>query len=103
MYVPSWSPDRSRLVFSGLKAGLSDLFVFTMATRTVERLTSDAFADLHPAWSPDGRSTAFATDRFTSSLEALRFGALRVAVLDVTTGAISEAARELSRDKQINP
>jgi len=103
IYNPSWSPDGARVVFSALKGGLSDLFVFTTATKTVERLTSDAFADLHPAWSPDGQSIAFATDRFTSTLHALEFGSLRIAVLDLPTGAIRALAPERARIKQINP
>ncbi len=103
IYNPSWSPDGARVVFSALHGGLSDLFVFTTATKTVERLTRDAFADLHPAWSPDGRSIAFATDRFTSSLDALEFGALRIAVLDLSTGAMRALAPERARVKQINP
>ncbi len=100
---PSWSPDGTRLVFSALIGGLSDLFVFTTATRALERLTSDPFADLHPAWSPDGRSIAFATDRFTSTLETLQFGPLRVALLDSSTRAVRAVAPEASRAKQINP
>jgi Tol biopolymer transport system component len=103
IYNPSWSPDGTRLVFSGLAGGLSDLFVFTVATRALERLTTDAYADLHPAWSPDGRSLAFATDRFTSSLEDLRFGALRLAVMDLSSRTVRAAAPDVSRGKQINP
>ena len=103
IYNPSWSPDGSRVVFSALAGGLSDLFVFTLATRSLERLTSDVYADLHPAWSPDGRSIAFATDRYTSSLDELRFGPLRLAILDIATGSIRAAAPDVSRGKQINP
>jgi hypothetical protein len=103
IYNPSWAPDGTRLVFSGLSGGLSDLFVFTLATRSLERLTTDAYADLHPAWSPDGRRIAFATDRFTSSLDHLRFGALRAAVLDLSSGVVRAAAPDVSRGKQINP
>jgi len=103
IYNPSWSPDGARIVFSALKGGFSDLFVFTMATRSLERITGDAFADLHPAWSPDSRSVAFATDRFTSSLDDLRFGPLRVAMIDVASRTIRQVAPELSRAKQINP
>jgi Tol biopolymer transport system component len=103
IYNPSWSPDGTRLVFSGLAGGLSDLFVFTPATRALERLTTDAYADLHPAWSPDGRSIAFATDRFTSSLDDLRFGALRLGVLELSGGAIRPVSIDASRSKQINP
>jgi WD40-like Beta Propeller Repeat len=43
-------------------------------TSTLRRLTNDAFADLQPAWSPDGRRIAFATDRFSSQLETLAVG-----------------------------
>ena len=103
IYNPSWSPDGARLVFSALDGGLTDLFVFTPATGAVERITTDAFVELHPAWSPDGRAIAFATDRFTSSLDDLRFGPLRVAVLDLPSRAVRAVAPELSHAKQINP
>ena len=54
IYNPSWSPDGARVVFSALHGGLSDLFVFTTATQTVERLTTDAYpADF--GWTPDWR------------------------------------------------
>src|SRR6185436_17641919 len=86
IYSPSWSPDGSQVVFSALKGGLSDLFVFTPATRKLRQLTVDAFADLQPVWSPDGRTIAFASDRFTTALDDLKFGPLRATLIDVATG-----------------
>ena len=110
IYNPSWSPDGSRIVLSGLKGGLSDLFVYTFATGVLTQLTSDPFADLHPAWSPDGRTIAFATDRFTSDLRDLRFGALRVGLIDVESRAVRALAESSgdgtlfgARAKQVNP
>jgi dipeptidyl aminopeptidase/acylaminoacyl peptidase len=103
IYNPSWSPDGGQLVFSGLKGGLSDLFVYTVETGSVRQLTADAFADLHPAWSPDGRSIAFTTDRFTSDIDDLQFGALRVGVLDLQSGIIRPAHAGNAGAKQVNP
>jgi Tol biopolymer transport system component len=104
IYHPSWSPDGARVVFSALQGGLSDLFVYTFATGKLQRLTTDEYADLQPAWSPDGRTIAFASDRFTTSLDDLRFGPLRIALLDVEGGTITAAHRDLgSAAKQINP
>ncbi|MGE0445379.1 MAG: hypothetical protein AB7P99_09130, partial [Vicinamibacterales bacterium] len=102
-YNPSWSPDGARIVFSGLKGGLSDLFIYTEATGRVEQLTADAFADLHPAWSPDGRTIALATDRFTSSIDELRFGALRIGLLDLASGVIRPAVEDASPARQVSP
>jgi len=102
-YNPSWSPDGTTIVFSGLKGGQSDLFVYSLVTGNVDQLTADPFADLQPAWSPDGRTIALATDRFTSSLGALKFGPLRLGLLDVATGAIRPALDDDVPAKQVNP
>ena len=68
----------------------------------LRRLTRDSFADLEPAWSPDGRTIAFVTDRFTSSLGALRFGDFRLAALDVASGDV-HALPSIPGAKNINP
>jgi hypothetical protein len=103
IYNPSWSPDGTRIVFSALKGGFSDLFVYTFATKDVQQLTADAFADLQPAWSPDGRTIALATDRFSSSLEDLKFGLLRIGLLELSTGLIRPLLADDPQAKQVTP
>jgi Tol biopolymer transport system component len=102
IFTPSWSPDGTRIVFSGLQGGLSDLFVYTRATGELRQLTADAYADLQPAWSPDGQTIAIATDRFSSSVEELRFGTLQVGLLELSTGLIRPLLDE-DEAKQVNP
>jgi Tol biopolymer transport system component len=103
IYNPSWSPDGKQVVFSAMKDGLSDLFVYHIPDRSLTQLTHDAYADLHPAWAPDGRTIAFATDRFTTSLDDLRFGAVRVALLDVATTIVRPLTASTDGGKQISP
>lgn len=102
-YTPSWSPDGTRLVFSALQGGLSNLFVFDLDARSLRPLTDDVFADLHPSWSADGAAIAFATDRFTSSLDRLQFGSLRIAILDLATGSVRDLVDDGPGVKQVNP
>ena len=103
VYNPSWSPDGTQVVFSALKGGLSDLFIYTLAPGSLRQLTADAYADLHPVWSPDGRSIAMATDRFTSTLDDLSFGELRVGLLDLASGDIRPLPGEDAGAKQVSP
>jgi hypothetical protein len=81
---PSWSPDGTRLVFSGNRGGITDLYIVNVDGKDLKQLTNDVYGDLQPQWSPDGRRIAFATDRGEgANLELLRFPHWRIAVLDL--------------------
>jgi Tol biopolymer transport system component len=102
IYSPTWSPDGTRIAFSALRGGSTDLYEFDLVRLGLRRLTRDSYADLEPAWSPDGRTIAFVTDRFTSSLGALTFGDFRLAALDVASGDV-HALPSIPGAKNINP
>jgi Tol biopolymer transport system component len=102
IFTPTWSPDGHAIAFSALVGGVSDLFVYDLAAGALHRITDDPFADLQPAWSPDGKTIAFVTDRFSTTLADLRFGAYRLALLDVATGRISPLPG-FPTGKHINP
>lgn len=61
---PSFSPDGKRIVFSGLDfGGRQDLFLLTIASGELVRLTNDYYEDSAPAFSPNGRQIVFSSDR----------------------------------------
>src|SRR6185503_15338338 len=90
------------IAYSATVGGDSDLFVYNLDTSTVRRLTSDVFADLQPAWSPDGRTIAFVTDRFTTRLPNLQPGEYQLALFDMSAGRI-QRVRTFDEGKNINP
>ncbi len=60
-HQPRFSPDGSRLAFTvgeGYSGVAGDVWVFTLATRALSRLTFGG-NDLYPVWYPDGRRIAY--------------------------------------------
>jgi hypothetical protein len=100
---PAWSPDGTRIAFSGAVGGVSDLFVYDLNSRRATRLTDDKYADIQPAWSPDGRTLVFSTDRGDeTNFDRLTHGPMRLATIDVASSSI-RLIPGFTEGKHINP
>lgn len=101
----AWSPDGRTIVIAGQATGVSDLFLFDTESKEVKRLTNDKFADLQPAFSPDGRTIAFVSDRGTgpeANLDQLYFQGMRISTIEISSGIVKTLPL-FSNAKNINP
>ena len=62
--APTFSPDGTQVAFSwnGEREDNYDIYVKTVGSSDVRRLTTDPAADTLPVWSPDGKEIAFLRD-----------------------------------------
>jgi hypothetical protein len=58
---PDFSPDGTKVAFSGMRNGVTDVFVLDLASRDITNVTKDSFADYAPTWTPDGRALIVTT------------------------------------------
>lgn len=65
----SYSPDGSRLVFSAVKDGITDIYIHTIASGTNEQITRDIADDLNPAYSRfSPEQIVFSSNRLTDTI-----------------------------------
>lgn len=65
----SYSPNGRDLVFSAIRRGQSDLFVFNIASASSEQLTRDIYDDLYPSYINGGQEIIFSSNRSNDTLE----------------------------------
>jgi dipeptidyl aminopeptidase/acylaminoacyl peptidase len=62
-----WSPDSSRIALSGTRdsdissSGTADIYVLSVADKTIKKIVAAEGPDTNPVWSPDGREIAYQT------------------------------------------
>jgi Tol biopolymer transport system component len=97
----AWS-NEDKLAFSGSHGGISDLYVYDMKTGQTTQLTDDKYADIQPAWSPDGKLLAYVTDSGTTDFDKLKWGQLHIVIRDMTTG-VTRQFQTFANAKAISP
>jgi hypothetical protein len=66
----AYSPDGRNMVFSGVREGRTDLYLYYVIGNRQEQLTDDQFDDLDPAFADGGRSIIFSSNRTDDTLRA---------------------------------
>ncbi len=62
MSYPAWSPKESIIVFTGLKYGVSDLYLYNLDNDELQNITNDPFCNLQPSWDRAGEEIFYVTD-----------------------------------------
>ncbi|HEX6202365.1 MAG TPA: BamA/TamA family outer membrane protein [Thermoanaerobaculia bacterium] len=100
---PVYSPDGRTLAFSGMRHGVSDLYLLDLESGRTRQLTDDLFAQLQPTFSPDGRTLAFVTEQGPGTdLGELDFAPLRLGLYDLASGRV-EILTPFPGSKHIDP
>lgn len=100
---PVFSPDGKQLAFTGMEGGISDLYVINADGTGLRQLTRDKYAQLMPAWSPDGHTIAYVTDEGPgTSFADLSYGNFRIALFDLDLGQ-RELLPHMDEGRNISP
>jgi TolB protein len=65
--APRFSNDGSKMAFSIIRGGNTDVYVMDLASRQLRRLTTDPGIDTSPSFSPDNSQIVFTSDRSGSA------------------------------------
>jgi Tol biopolymer transport system component len=80
IYSPKFSPDGTRIIYSGLKDSYLDIYQLDIKTGKFEKLTDDIYTDKFPDFAKDGR-IVFVSDRPDSN-EEYHYGSYGVFIKD---------------------
>ncbi len=68
-FEPAWSPDGKRIAFTSLRDGKKDIYLLTVDTGAIVRLTTvngDVQENSEPSWSPFGNQIVYMVKRFNA-------------------------------------
>lgn len=65
----AYSPNGRDLVFSAIRRGQSDVFIFNIASASSEQITRDIYNDLNPSYLRNGKEIIFSSNRPSDTLK----------------------------------
>jgi len=70
--APSWSPDGTRFVFGAgatpmLRDNRRDIYLAEVASKRIEKISTNFGSDTSPKWSPDGKSIAWTAEPYNGA------------------------------------
>ncbi|MCG8604101.1 hypothetical protein MJD09_03760 [bacterium] len=109
LYSPDWSPAGEEIAFVGTRDGRSDIYVYRLDSKTIQKVSDDIFSDLAPSWSPTGDKIVFVSDRAeyvdardlprTFEIQNHSYRQLDVYFVDVRSGRISRVTKTPANEK----
>ncbi|MEO8513346.1 MAG: BamA/TamA family outer membrane protein, partial [Ignavibacteria bacterium] len=63
IFSVDWNPNNNSLVFRGDNSKQSDIWIYNLKSKGLQRVTDDLFTDIDPRWSRDGKKIYFSSDR----------------------------------------
>lgn len=99
---PAWSPTDNRIAVSGMIEGQSSLYLFNLDNQTAEQITHDDYSYLQPAWSTDGKSLVFSTDKPINGGMPDAKGSLNIGIFNLDTKQMN-LFRVFDGAKNLNP
>ena len=64
----NYSADGKKIVFSAIKNGYSDIFIYQIAGNGWKQVTNDPFSDFTPSFTMDGQSILYASNRHDDTI-----------------------------------
>lgn len=64
----NYSPDGQKIVFSGVKNGQSDIYVYYLIGNRQEQITNDIYDDLNPRFADSGKKIVFSSNRLSDTI-----------------------------------
>ncbi|HEX3018774.1 MAG TPA: BamA/TamA family outer membrane protein [Chitinispirillaceae bacterium] len=101
---PDWSKNGKEIVFSAIKDGYNDLFVYNIELDSLKRLTESVECEADPHFSPDDQKVIFSLEDTTGSAQhpQCAYGPTpgELAIIELPSGKLSKITNTAWNEKQ---